>query len=469
MNYQQLAKDIIERIGGLNNIKDVTHCATRLRFTLNTMDPVDKTTLSALPGVLGAVESSGQFQVILGQQVGHVFSAITQLKNTMNPAGFAVDSPSVAINSSTLKKKENGISSLLGIISGIFTPILPAISGAAMIKTLLIVLVMLGVMDKTSQTSMVLNFAADTTFYFLPIMLAYTAAMKFSMNPFVAMTLGGMLLHPTFTALVASHTPISFLNVPVSLVHYGSTVIPIILVVWIASWAEKLAEKLSPGAILFFMKPFLTLLIMVPLALTVIAPFGDYIGKALGVGISYVNDHCIWLLPFIMAVFSPIFIMTGMHYAVTMPITFQSLATNGFDMIGAGFLVSNIAQGAAALAAARFATDRDFKALANGAGFTALLGITEPALYGVNLKLKKPFYAVLLAGGIGGLFVGIMGVKRMTLAPTGLTTLPVFIDPGNSMNIVYAIMGAAISFCAAYLLTTVLMKYELSHKTGDIK
>lgn len=467
MNYQQLAKDIIERIGGLNNVKDVTHCATRLRFTLNTMDPVDKGTVSALPGVLGAVESSGQFQVILGQQVGHVFSAITLLKNNKSnatPAEVRQDPADVQ-----KMKKENVVSQALGIISGIFTPILPAISGAAMLKTLLIILTMTGLMEKTSQTWVVLNFAADTTFYFLPIMLAYTSAMKFGMNPFVAMTLGGMLLHPTFTAMVATRSPLSFLNVPVSLVHYGSTVIPVILMVWIASWAESLSERLSPRAILFFMKPFLTLLIMVPLGLTIIAPFGDFVGKGIGVGITYVNDHCIWLLPFIMAVFSPIFIMTGMHYAVTMPITFQSLATNGFDMIGAGFLVSNIAQGAAALAAARFSKDADFRALASGAGFTALLGITEPALYGVNLKLKKPFYAVLVAGAVGGLFVGIMGVKRMTLAPTGLTTLPVFIDPNNSMNIVFAISGAAISFCVAYFLTVVLLRIESGNKTGDVK
>lgn len=465
MNYQQVAKDIIDRIGGVKNVKDVTHCATRLRFTLNTMEGVDKGIVAALPGILGAVESSGQFQVILGQHVGHVYSAITALKNIQSAT---VNQDVSDKKPAAISKKESIISQALGIISGIFTPILPAISGAAMLKTLLIILTMTGVMDKGSQTWVILNFAADTTFYFLPVMLAYSSAIKFAMNPYVAMTLGGMLLHPTFTAMVASHTPLRFLNIPVSLVHYGSTVIPIILVVWIASWAERLAERLSPQAILFFMKPFLTLLIMVPLALTIIAPFGDYIGKGIGVGITFVNDHCLWLLPLIMAVFSPIFIITGMHYAVTMPITFQSLATNGYDMIGAGFLVSNIAQGAAALAAAKFSKDRDFKALANGAGFTALLGITEPALYGVNLKLKKPFYAVLVAGAIGGLFVGIMGVKRMTLAPTGLTTLPVFIDPNNSMNIFYAIAGAVISFCVAYVLTMLLLKIE-SGKTGEIK
>lgn len=161
----------------------------------------------------------------------------------------------------------------------------------------------------------------------------------------------------------------------------------------------------------------------------------------------------------IFGIFGPVFIMLGMHYAVTIPIVIQSLTSYGFDMIGAGFLVANVAQGAAAFAVARqVKNDPDFKVLANSAAFTALLGVTEPAIYGVNLKLKKPFYAVMVAGGIGGLFVGLMGVKRLALAPTGLLTLPIFADPNNTMNIIYAIIGAAISFVLAYVLTTVLLK-----------
>lgn len=452
MNYQQLAIDIINGIGGFNNIKDVTHCATRLRFTLHNYQVVDKKAITDLPGVMGAVENGGQFQVILGQKVGHIYSALLALpKENSQP-----DIPQEPASNGNAAA--NMISQALGIISGIFTPLLPAISGAAMLKTLLIVLVMTNILSKTSQTWIIINFVADTTFYFLPIMLAYSSAIKFAMNPYVAMTLGGCLLHPTFTAIVASNTPLHFLSLPVSLVHYGSTVIPIILVVWVAAKVERLSERSSPQAILFFMKPFLTLLIMIPLTLVIIAPFGDYLGKGLGIGINYINTYYLWLIPLIMAIFSPIFIMTGMHYAVTMPITFQSLADHGFDMIGAGFLVSNIAQGAAALAVARYSKNKDFKALASSSGVTALLGITEPALYGVNLKLKKPFYAVLIAGAVSGLFVGIMGVKRMTLAPTGLTTLPVFIDPNNSMNIVFAIIGAIISFCVAYMLTLLFLR-----------
>ncbi len=357
------------------------------------------------------------------------------------------------------QQRESLISRLLGTISGIFTPILPAITGAAMLKTLLIILTMTHVLSKETQTYAILNFVSDAAFYFLPVMLAFSAASKFKMNSMMAVSLGGVLLHPNFIAMVEAKDPVYFMGLPVSLVSYGSSVIPIILVVWVASYVERFADRFTPKSVRFFMKPLITLLVMAPVALVLIAPLGNIVGSYVAVGINFLNNHLEWVLPLIFGIFGPVFIMMGMHYAVTIPIVIQSITTYGFDMIGAGFLVANIAQGAAAFAVARqVKNDPDFKVLANSSAFTALLGVTEPALYGVNLKLKKPFYAVLIAGGIGGLFVGLMGVKRMALAPTGLLTLPVFADPNHMMNIVYAIIGACISFVLSYVLTTILLK-----------
>lgn len=314
-------------------------------------------------------------------------------------------------------------------------------------------------MSKETQTYAILNFVSDAAFYFLPVMLAFSAANKFKMNPMMAVSLGGVLLHPSFIAMVAAKEPVHFLGMPVSLVAYGSTVIPIILVIWIASYVERFADRVTPKSVRFFMKPLITLLVMAPVALIFIAPLGNIVGTYVALGIEFLNNHLLWVLPLIFGIFGPVFIMLGMHYAVTIPIVIQSITSYGFDMIGAGFLVANVAQGAAAFAVARqVKNDPDFKVLANSAAFTALLGVTEPAIYGVNLKLKKPFYAVMVAGGIGGLFVGLMGVKRLALAPTGLLTLPIFADPNNTMNIIYAIIGAAISFVLAYVLTTVLLK-----------
>lgn len=453
MNYQEIADSIVGKIGGVNNIKHMTHCATRLRMSIVNNKKVEKDSIGNISGVLGVVESGGQLQVILGQHVSHVFSAIQGMQENS-------DTSNNVVTEEAENTKQGIIPIILDTITGIFTPVLSAITGAAMVKTLVIVLTLAGLLSKESQTYVVLNFISDAAFLFLPMMLAYSAAQKFKMNTYVAMTLSGVLLHPVFMGMVKSNTPISFLDMNIPLVPYGSTVIPIILVIWFASYIERMSEKVSPKAILFFMKPFMTLLIVAPIALLVIAPLGVYVGKGLGFGIDYVNAHVTWLLPIIFGVFSPIFVMTGMHYAVTIPIVLTSIAAHGFDMAGAGFLMANIAEGAAALAVARLAKDTDFKAMANSAGFTGLLGITEPALYGVNLKYRKPFYAVMIAGGIAGLYVGVNSVKRLSFAPTGITTLPIFIDPQNSMNIVHAIIGLAISFTIAYVLTTIFMRKD---------
>jgi PTS system beta-glucosides-specific IIC component len=455
MDYKWLANGILKEIGGTENVNHLTHCATRLRFTLKDIKKVDQQNIKDTNGVLGAINSGGQFQVIIGQDVAHVYNEMTPLLNNSS----AINKETTQNDTDTPETKESAISCLLGTISGIFTPILPAITGAAMLKTLLIILTMTNLMTKESQTYAVLNFASDAAFYFLPIMLAFSAANKFKMNPMMAVSLGGILLHPTLTAMVAAKNPIHFLGMPVSLVTYGSSVIPIILVVWAGSYVERFADRVSPKSVRFFMKPLITLLVMTPIALIFVAPLGNFVGTYLGIGINYLNNHLVWVLPLIFGIFGPIFIMMGMHYAVTIPIVISSITAYGFDMIGVGFLVANMAQGAAAFAVARQTkNDPDFKVLANSAAFTALLGITEPAIYGVNLKLKKPFYAVLIAGGISGLFVGLMGVKRMALAPTGLLTLPIFADPNNTMNIVYAIIGAIISFILAYILTTIFLK-----------
>lgn len=468
MRYKDLGSDILENIGGKENINSLTHCATRLRFTLADVNKADEHAIKEINGVLGVAKSGGQFQVIIGQDVSHVYDEITLTldKNVNNKETYdSKEESSSKLDSSKTgsgeSKEGNVVSRLLDTISGIFTPILPAITGAAMIKTLLTILTVTNLMSEESQTYIILNFVGDAAFYFLPIMLAYSSPVKFKMNPYIAMTLGGILLHPTFLAIVEKGDPVHLFGLPVSLVNYGSSVIPIILVVWVASYVERYSEKMSPKAITFFMKPLLTLLIMTPIALVLVAPIGDIVGGFVGSGINFLNENIQWLIPFIFGIFGPIFIMLGMHYAVTIPITLQAIATYGFDTIGPGFLVANIAQGAAALAVARqVKNDTEFKALAYSAGYTALLGVTEPALYGVNLKLKKPFYAVLIAGGIGGLFVGLTGVIRLALAPTGLLTLPVFIDPENMWNIVFAIIGIIISFVLSYLLTTIFLKRE---------
>ena len=455
MNYKERALSILANVGGKENVITFTHCATRIRFNLKNSEAFNESKLVSDAKAIGTVIAGGQHQVIIGTDVSHVYDELTLLMD--------VEQQSKVLNDfevSDLKKKFS-FSSALDTISGIFTPILPAITGAAMIKVLVILLTMTGILVQGSQTHVFLTFVGDTPFYFLPIMLSYSAALKFKMNPMMGMLLALMLIHPTYINLVDLGESVKLFGIlPVTLAKYSSTVIPIILIVWVGSYVEHFTDKISPKSIRFFMKPLLTILIMIPIAFVVVGPLGTILGFGLESILNTIQTQAPWLLPIIFGVISPIVIMFGMHYVVTIPLVMTAIAVNGFDMLGAGFLVANIAQGGAALAISLLSRNVETKALASSTGITALLGITEPAIYGINLKYKKPFLFALIGGGLGGLVCGLAGVKRIVFGPTGLTTIPIFIDPTNSMNIIFAIIGVLVAFILSFTLTYFLCKRD---------
>ncbi|MBK1996812.1 PTS transporter subunit EIIC [Listeria ivanovii subsp. londoniensis] len=463
MDTKDLSKRILVNVGGSQNVNNATHCATRLRITVKDEAQINKDKIDGLDGVLGSVNSGGQFQIIIGQNVGHVYEAFSaELEGTSDK----VEKKEV-IEASEDKKK-SVFSNILDTITGIFTPLLPAITAAAMIKTLLVLLDLFHLIDPTGGTYKVLTFAGDTAFYFMPVLVAFSASLKFKLNPYLGALMGLILIHPSFVTIVADKNPINLFGfLPVTLANYSSTVIPVMLIIWIASYVDRYADKFCPEEVKFFIRPLVTFFVMIPLALVVIGPLGYLVGIGLENVIDAIQAHAIWVLPLIFGALSPIFIMTGMHYAITIPLVLQSISSNGFDMLGIGFLVANIAQGGAAFAVGRYAKTTQVKSLAYSSGFTALLGITEPALYGVNLKYKKPFLAVMIAGGISGLLAGILSVKRMTFAPTGLTTLPIFIDPANPWNLIFAILASVLSFILAFILTTAFI-YKDNHLQKEL-
>ena len=349
----------------------------------------------------------------------------------------------------------------MDIISSLFTPAIAAITGAAMIKVVLVILTMTGLMDASGQTYQMFSMVGDAPFYFMPVILAYTSSVKFGVDPMVGLTIGLCMVHPTYLSLIDAGEAVRMFGLlPVNLAKYTSTVLPVILVIYVASWVQKLAEKLSPKVIRFFFKPLLTLIIMTPLTFCIVGPLGNLCGKVLEGGLSIVQVNAPWFLPIFFGAFGPIVIMLGMHYAVTIPLALAAIQAFGYDMLGPGFLVANIAQGAAALAVAVLAKDKDFKSLATSTGVSAILGTTEPALYGVNLRLKKPLYASILGGLIGGIICGIAGVKRIVFGPTGLTSIAIFIDPDNGMNFVFALIGVAATFAATFVITYALVRKD---------
>lgn len=363
-------------------------------------------------------------------------------------------------NNEISDEKKGIVNKILDTISGIFIPIVPALAGAGMLKALLALLTMLKVVAPDSQTYQFLNFMGDSVFYFMPIIIAASASKKFHVNQFVAMGIGAILMHPTFMNMIAvakeSQTGLEVFGLPVSLVSYSSSVIPIILAIWFMSYVEPITDRYMPKSIRIFMTPLITMLVVGIATLVAIGPLGNICGQLLGDAIGMLNHYVSWLVPLLVGTFTPLMVMTGMHYGL-IPIGINLLATTGFDTVaGPGMMVSNIAQGGASLAVAFRCKNTEIKSLAASAGISAVCGITEPAMYGISLRFKKPLIAAMIGGGAAGLFIGIMGVGRYAQVSPGLFALPSFLGEKGISNLIYAIIGCAIAFIVSFIISFIL-------------
>ncbi|MGG7058054.1 beta-glucoside-specific PTS transporter subunit IIABC [Clostridium tertium] len=442
MDNKQLAIKCIELIGGKKNVKSVAHCATRLRFTLLDQKKADLKEIKNLDGVLDVQVVGAQTQIIIGPSVQNVYKEVKKIVGeTSEIAGETCE-------------KKNPVDRLLDTVSGIFGPIIPVITAAGMVKAVLAILVLCG-LSKQSQEYYIINFISDATFYFFPILLAFSSGNKFGCNPYLAAVIGGVLLHPNFIALVEAGNPVALFGIPIKLYKYASSVLPIILIVWFMSYVEKFADKVSPNFIKAILKPLLIVAITAPIALSTIGPIGAFLGDLLAAGVNFLDTNIPFLVPTLMGTFCPLLVFVGMHTTLT-PLASLSLADKGFETIqGPGMLASNIAQGSASLAVALKTKNPKVKQLAFSASATALCGITEPALYGVTFKFKKPLIAVMIGGGVAGLYAGITRLVRFSFGSPGFATLPVFIgeDPSNFKN---ALITVAISFIVTFVLTWII-------------
>lgn len=439
MNYREVGTKVLALVGGKENVVSLTHCATRLRFELRDKKKADTKALEKTAGVISVVDSGGQYQVVIGNEVQAAF------KEIQKELGDSVRKQKPAEN------QEGIISRLVSVISTTFTPMIPAITGAGMVKAILAVLTLTGVLSDSSQTYIILNTIADAAFYFMPVLLAYGAAIKFEVSPILGITVAGILLHPNISQLFSTGDPVSFLGIPVLAADYAGSVLPIIFTVWIMSYVEPFADRISPSFIKFFTKPMLVFLIMGPLALVVIGPFGTLLNDLVAMGAEWINGKAAWLIPFLMGGLQPFLVVTGTAWAMT-PIATMQLSSTGSEMInGPGMLASNIAQSGATLAVAFKTKNKQLKQLAVSTGITALMGITEPSLYGVTLKLKRPLVASMIGGAIAGLYAGLSGLVRYAFVSPGLAALPAFIGE-NPMNIVHAIITCLIAFFGTFII-----------------
>ncbi|MCM3128181.1 beta-glucoside-specific PTS transporter subunit IIABC [Paenibacillus provencensis] len=458
MDKQQLSKDILKLVGGEENIDQVTHCMTRLRFNLNDNSKADKKTLQNTPGVMGVMINGGQFQIIIGNEVPKVYNALV---------GNMSKSPDGDTNVSTeTKQKKNPLSALFDFISGVFTPILPAITGAGMIKGIVALLVTLGWMSETSSTYQILSAIGDGAFYFLPIILGISTARKLGSNMYIGAAIGASVLHPTITALLGTGEDVTFAGLPVVAATYSSSVIPILIAVWLASYVEKAVDKVTHASLKLIVVPTVTLLVIVPVTLIAVGPLGVIIGNGLTDGFSWLFNNTGLFAGLIIGGTFSLLIITGMHYALV-PIMIGSIATLGYDYLIPMMMVANFAQAGSALGVSLKSKNKQTRSLAMSTSVTAFMGITEPAMYGVNMKYKKPFIAALIGAGIGGAFMSLFHTKAYVIGGlAGLSGIPMILGG----TFVYAVIGLLIGTVAAVVLTYILgFKEETAVEAPEAK
>ncbi|MFM0818792.1 beta-glucoside-specific PTS transporter subunit IIABC [Streptococcus suis] len=459
-DYTALAKTIIEKVGGEDNVNALVHCATRLRFNLKDDNKADTAYLNSTDGVINVVESGGQYQIVIGPEVASVYKAINEQANFSSSDEVSLDD-----------NKKGKIARILDTVAGMFVPIVPVMAGAGMIKVINSLSLMFGWLTPEDSTFKFLSIFGDSIFYFLPVILGASAAKKFNTNQYLAMVVGACLISPTFVAMISSAreagTGLNFLGLPITLANYSSSVIPIILAVWFLSYVEPIVVKYTPAVLRIFLAPMVTLLIVLPTTFLFIGPIGTWMGDGLNSIVSFLNTIVPWFVPMLIGATTPVLVMTGMHYGI-IPIGINMLATKGIDTVaGPGMMVSNIAQGGAALAIALKTDDKGLKGLTFSTGFSAVLGITEPVLYGVSLKYRRPLYAAMIGGGIAGLYLGIMGVGRFAQVPPGLLSLPSYFSAEFPNIIIHAVIGCAIAFIVSFVASLMfgLPKEKISTST----
>ncbi|WP_313186489.1 beta-glucoside-specific PTS transporter subunit IIABC [Lacrimispora sp.] len=443
MNYNQIAKDIITNVGGSDNIRGLTHCFTRLRFELRDTKKAKKEVIEHLEGVISVVESGGQFQVVLGTKVTKVYEAIL---------------PMISLEENTAGSEEKGSvwNWILIAISSMFTPMVPAIAASGLLKGLLTITRITASnhgMDITvNQTYILIMAATDALFYFMPIILAYTSAKVFKANEFIAMALGGTMCYPAVVSLMTGSEAVSMFGIAITKASYASSVIPIIIGVFILAYIQKFLEKIIPEVLKIILVPGISLLVMIPATFMVFGPIGIYIGN----GINFIYTGMMNLSPALCGAFVGgmwcVFVIFGAHRAL-LPIGINDVAQFGHQNLLAFAGAANFSQGGAALGVMLKTKSKDLKTVAASAAISAsVCGITEPAIYGCNLRLKKPMIYAIICGTIGGAIMGVGGVYGDSFANNGVLTFATYAAFGMK-TFIYYLIGVAVSFFGAMGLT----------------
>lgn len=455
IDYKVLAKNILDEVGGPENISNMTHCATRLRLTLKDDKKANDENIKQLAGVANVVNKAGQYQILIGTEVPKLYDEFEALVN--NNGQVQVDTSNV--------KSGSIITNIFSAISAIFAPLLPAMAGSGILRGLIILAVQMGILSEKSGTYTILYATSMSVFYFLPVLLAFTSGRRFGASPYLSALIGASLLHPDFIALLGSQgngATTSFLGVPVVLMNYNSTVVPIILSIWAFSYLYKFLDKHVPETLKLVIVPLVSLVIMVPLTVIVIGPLGVYGGEGIANIVNWLIERSSILTGVLVGGGWSILVSFGIHWAVN-PIMINNISMHGFDYIVPFTFACNFAVIGTTIGVIFKAKNKKLKNFAlTGLITIALSAIIEPTLFGLLVKNKKLFLAQIIGGAIGGAYLGLMKVVTNSFVFGSVTTFPAFVTE-NSSNFLHAMIGLLIA-----LVISAILGYLFTNKDDQL-
>ena len=455
--FDELASAVLNAVGGKDNVISVTHCITRLRFNLKDNSIPKDEEVENIEGVIGVMRTAGQFQVIIGQTVDKAYAALCEV------GGFKPDAISDEVEQKEEKLTVKSVfSKFLNVLSGCLTPLIPMLIAGSLFKTIVAICGpdMLNVLSAESDLYVLFTFVGDAAFYFFPIVIGYTASKQFGVNPILGLFLGGILVHPTLTALVNAGEAFTVYGIPCSLQAYSATIFPIILSVWVMSYVEKFFNKVIPAALKIVFAPFLTIVVMLPIVLCVLGPLGAFIGQYICEGILSLGDFGGIFTILAIALIGGLWeflVISGMHWLLISTLI-MVVSTNGSEsLVGAAVVAASFSVGGMCLGAAL----RQKKAEERSLSLTYVIaqvigGVTEPGLYGIGFGYKRPFIGMVAGGFAGALYGGIVGLTAYNLVPVASFLALLSYSGASTMNFVNGCISAAIAFIVSAVVTYVL-------------
>lgn len=458
--YAKLADSVVDLLGGKDNIRFFTHCVTRLRFDVKDKSIVDVKKIEGIEGVMGCQWVGDQLQIIIGQAVGDAYDLIAE--RTGLARQDAVDE-----DLGDGERKKFSINTIFDAISGSIVPLTPVLIGAGFVKILVLLLEQFGVIATGDPTDTVLTFVGDAGFYFLPVFIGSTAAKKFGANQGLGMLLGAMLIHPDFVAAVSEGTALDIFGLPIYAASYSSSIIPAILAVAVMAPVERFFARISPDSVRSITEPFLTLVVMVPLTLCVLAPLGSFLGTYISQAIMWLYDTTGFFGVAVFAALCPWLVMTGMHSSL-MPYMLEALAAGSEHIVLPGMIISNINQGSACAAVAVKTKSVQTRSTAASCAITAIVGgVTEPGMFGINLRYKTPMYGAMIGSFCGALVAGFGGAAAHAITGSaGLVGgLPIFLG-GDVSNLLWMVAGVVVGAIVTFVATMILYRPEAVEETA---